>query len=48
MKHILKQGEVITDKLGQDTKLIYLDEAGYKGKGMRYIKVQCLSCKEII
>jgi hypothetical protein len=46
MKHILKQGEVITDKLGQDTKLIYLDEAGYKGKGMRYIKVQCLSCKE--
>lgn len=47
MKHILKQGEFIVDKFGQETKLSYLDEAGYKGKGMRYIKVQCSSCKSI-
>ena len=29
MKHILKQGEFIVDKFGQETKLSYLDEAGY-------------------
>jgi hypothetical protein len=46
MKNTLTYGQIITDKFGKETKLMYLDEAGYKGKGMRYIKVQCTSCKK--
>jgi hypothetical protein len=44
MKYILKPGELIKNKFDIITKLQYLDEAGYKGKGMRYIKVLCTSC----
>jgi hypothetical protein len=44
MKYTLKPGELISNKFDIVTKLKYLDEAGYKGKGMRYIKVLCTSC----
>lgn len=44
MKYTLKPGELISNKFNIVTKLKYLDEAGYKGKGMRYIKVLCTSC----
>ena len=44
MKYTLKPGELIKNKFDIITKLQYLDEAGYKGKGMRYIKVLCTSC----
>jgi hypothetical protein len=44
MKHVLQPGEIIKNKFDIETKLQYLSEAGYKGKGMRYINVLCTSC----
>ena len=44
MKHVLQVWEIIKNKFDVETKLQYLSEAGYKGKGMRYINVLCISC----
>lgn len=44
MKYVLQPGEIIENKFDIETKLQYLSEAGYKGKGMRYINVLCTSC----
>jgi hypothetical protein len=44
MKYVLQPGEIISNKFGIETKLQYLSEAGYKGKGMRYINILCTSC----
>ena len=45
MKHILNVREIIKTKSGLDTNLIYIEEAGFIGRSMRQVLVECLICK---